>query len=183
MFEFYSTEVDFSKGPEHGIQRVNFILPHLPGLVKRKTYAIYKMPGCSEIMVSPEEDFFRMISAIEADIADLSDKIVNSKKREDVSALERERQDLINQKNILFANKFDFVYRGTGYPTPVCVTSIFLEEIGITAENNNLCIAYNTLTGEIILHSEQDHWKYDYSEEPDAYRERRSFIFNKKSAG
>ncbi|MGN0621385.1 MAG: hypothetical protein ACI4I9_05920 [Porcipelethomonas sp.] len=183
MFEFYSTEVDFSREPERGIQRVNFIMPEIPSLEKRKSYAIYKMPGCSEIMVSPEEDFYRMIAAIEADADKIAEKISAAKKRDDVSALEAERQDLLNQRNILFANKFNFVYRGYGYPTPVCVTSIFLEEIGVTADNNTLCMAFNTSTGEIILHSEQDRWKYDYSEEHEKYRDRRSFIFNKKFVG
>lgn len=184
MFESYTARVDFSEKARSGVRRVHFIMPHVPSLIKRRAYAIYKMPNCAEIMVSLEEDFFRMIDAIDHDIAELQKKIAGAKKKEDVSGLIRARMHLVNQKNILYANKFEFVYRGVGYDTPVCVPSIFLEEIGVTAQDKVLCIAYNPSTGEIILHSQSDAWKYDYNDEPDRYQERRTkFTFSKKSAG
>ena len=187
MFEFYRSKDNFSEKEERWQQHVQFIMPGVPALVKRKSYAVYKMPGCSEIMVSPEEVFSEMINNIDNDINLLTEKITDKRKRnqqEDIEKLKKEKMDLIYQKNFIYSNKFDFIYRGSGYQTPVSVPASFLEEIGINEQNDELCIAYNVNSGEIIIHSEADKWKYDYSGESDVYRERRSgSIFMKKFVG
>lgn len=183
MFKFYSSEVSFSDKIEHGVQRVQFIMPCIPVLIKRKTYAVYKMPGCSEIMVSPNEDFNRMLGAIEADIAKLCEKISVTHDSDELKDLKNEKYNLDLQYQFLMTNKYDFIYRGVGYDTPVCVPALFLEEVGVGEVDRNVYIAYNMETGEIIIHNKEDRWKYDSSEEEE-YRERRaSSIFVKKFVG